>query len=91
MEVAHISIISIKYHIILNNFQIGINNAGQIQYLNITYYSDCGYCFNDAAGDFSDMMITLYDTSRWQIEGYSVLTDKAGMTWCRAPGKLYSS
>ncbi|KOB57817.1 Aldehyde oxidase 2 [Operophtera brumata] len=72
------------------DYEIGINNDGLIQYLNITYYSDCGYCFNDAAGDFSEMMVTLYDTSRWQIEGYSVLTDKAGMTWCRAPGSTES-
>ncbi|GBP32434.1 Xanthine dehydrogenase [Eumeta japonica] len=71
----------------LANYEVEIDNNGVIQYLNVTYYSDCGFCFNDTSGgEIANTMTNLYDVTRWSIEGYSVLTDKASNTWCRAPG-----
>ncbi|KAH9645120.1 hypothetical protein HF086_005665 [Spodoptera exigua] len=31
-------------------YECGVNNDGVIQYLNVTYYSDCGCNYNDSAG-----------------------------------------
>ncbi|XP_022112869.2 indole-3-acetaldehyde oxidase [Pieris rapae] len=68
-------------------YEVATNSEGLIQYANLLYYSDNGCNFNDtAAGNITDVMSNLYDTSRWDVKGYSVLTDKASNTWCRAPG-----
>ncbi|XP_052748813.1 uncharacterized protein LOC113513041 [Galleria mellonella] len=71
----------------LVEYELGVNNSGVIQYLNVSYYSDCGWSYNDTAGSaIASVLANLYDSSRWTITGYSVLTDKASNTWCRAPG-----
>ncbi|XP_041981383.1 xanthine dehydrogenase 1-like [Aricia agestis] len=67
-------------------FEVGVNDDGVIQYLEVVYYSDCGCSYNDTAGlDIAGVMTNLYSSKRWTIKGYSVLTDKASNTWCRAP------
>ncbi|XP_050344173.1 uncharacterized protein LOC126769429 isoform X2 [Nymphalis io] len=67
-------------------YELGVNNDGVIQHADIVYYSDCGCSYNETSGShIASIMCNLYDTSRWNIKGYSVLTDKAGNTWCRAP------
>ncbi|XP_073945954.1 uncharacterized protein isoform X2 [Choristoneura fumiferana] len=69
------------------DYEIGINKDGVIQYLTLSFYSDCGYSFNDSsAGEIASTITNLYESSRWLIKGYSVLTDKHSNTWCRAPG-----
>ncbi|OWR49607.1 aldehyde oxidase 2 [Danaus plexippus plexippus] len=76
-----------KRHPAYLNYEIGVNDNGLIQYANLNYYSDTGYLYNEAqAQAISGPLTNLYDTSRWNISGYSVLTDKASNTWCRAPG-----
>ncbi|CAG9583060.1 unnamed protein product [Danaus chrysippus] len=76
-----------KRHAAYLNYEIGINDDGVIQYANINFYSDSGCLFNEAqARPIANALANLYDTSRWNISGYSVLTDKASNTWCRAPG-----
>ncbi|KAM3958780.1 uncharacterized protein ACR2FA_007186 [Aphomia sociella] len=71
----------------LAEYEVGVDANGVIQYLNLKYYSDCGCSYNDtSASNIPDILANLYDTSRWSITGYSVLTDKASNTWCRAPG-----
>lgn len=69
--------------------QLGVDSEGAIQYLDVTYYSDCGCSFNDSAARSVDLT-NLYAGDRFQVEGYSVLTDKASNTWCRAPGTVTS-
>ncbi|XP_046967892.1 indole-3-acetaldehyde oxidase-like [Vanessa cardui] len=67
-------------------YELGVNDDGVIQHADIVYYSDCGYSYNDTSGaEIASTMTYLYDTSRWNIKGYSILTDKASNTWCRAP------
>ncbi|XP_013136142.1 PREDICTED: indole-3-acetaldehyde oxidase-like [Papilio polytes] len=70
----------------LFQYEVGVNDFGVIQYLNLTFYSDCGCSYNDSQGDFiGESLVNLYNSSRFNITGYSVLTDKASTTWCRAP------
>ncbi|XP_045499508.1 indole-3-acetaldehyde oxidase-like isoform X1 [Colias croceus] len=67
-------------------YEIAVNAEGVIQYLNLSCYSDNGCSFNDtSASDLPSALSNLYDTSRWSIKTYSVLTDKASNTWARAP------
>ncbi|KAI5646229.1 molybdopterin-binding domain of aldehyde dehydrogenase domain-containing protein [Phthorimaea operculella] len=68
-------------------FEAGVNADGVIQYLDLTFYCDCGWSFNDSsAGGVADTLTSLYRHDRWNITGYSTLTDTASHTWCRAPG-----
>ncbi|XP_049875014.1 uncharacterized protein LOC126373077 isoform X1 [Pectinophora gossypiella] len=68
-------------------YEVGVDNEGLIQYLNLSYYSDCGFSFNDtSAAEVAGTLTNLYASERWSISGYSVLTDTASNTWCRAPG-----
>ncbi|XP_072944523.1 uncharacterized protein [Epargyreus clarus] len=67
-------------------YEVGVNDVGLIQYMKLQYYSDCGCSYNDSsAPEISGTLTNLYDSSRWSVKGYSVLTDKASNTWCRAP------
>ncbi|XP_028031989.1 indole-3-acetaldehyde oxidase-like isoform X3 [Bombyx mandarina] len=68
-------------------YEVGVNDEGVVQYANIEYYVDCGYAYNDtSAPDVASILTNLYATDTWNINGYSVLTDKHSNTWCRAPG-----
>ncbi|KAJ0176278.1 hypothetical protein K1T71_008452 [Dendrolimus kikuchii] len=69
------------------DYEVGVNDDGLIQYLDIKCYSDCGITFNDSStADVANTLTNLYESTRWGIKAYSVLTDKASNTWCRAPG-----
>ncbi|XP_041981533.1 probable aldehyde oxidase 2 [Aricia agestis] len=68
------------------NFEVGVNAEGEIQYLKNKYYQDLGCSINDS---FTSITVnhfpSCYNSSRWHIESYNVITDKSSMTWCRAP------
>ncbi|KAJ8719393.1 hypothetical protein PYW08_011568 [Mythimna loreyi] len=75
-----------KRHACEFDYEVGINNDGVIQYLNVTYYADCGCAYNDSpSNDIAGVLRNLYSSDTWSITGYSVLTDKPCETWCRAP------
>ncbi|CAG5043546.1 unnamed protein product [Parnassius apollo] len=68
------------------HYEVGVNDDGLIKYLNLIYYSDCGCTFNDSMGStIANFIKNLYDSTCYNITGYSVLTDKPSNTWCRAP------
>lgn len=67
-------------------YELGVNEGGEIQYADVSYYCDCGISYSDtSAGDIVSTLSLYYDAARWSVTGYSVLTDKASNTWCRAP------
>ncbi|CAH2090110.1 unnamed protein product [Euphydryas editha] len=69
------------------DYELSVNDDGVIQQADIAFYSDCGITYNESpVKTIALVMANLYETSRWSIKGYSVLTDKASNTWCRAPG-----
>ncbi|KAJ8720087.1 hypothetical protein PYW07_012130 [Mythimna separata] len=68
------------------NFEIGVNGEGKIQYLKNTLYQDGGISYNETYTPQTIAFLpNCYDSKRWYISGNSVLTDKAGTTFCRAP------
>lgn len=70
-------------------YELAVDAAGVVQYLDATYYSDCGCSFNDSpAGSVAEVVSSLYSSERFRLAAYSVLTDKASNTWCRAPGTV---
>ncbi|XP_066582260.1 uncharacterized protein [Prorops nasuta] len=76
-----------KRHSTKQEYEVGVDNNGKIQYLNTTQWSDQGSSFNETIGPFLlHHMGSCYDTDTWNIVGYEVRTDLPSNTYCRAPG-----
>ncbi|XP_018394483.1 PREDICTED: indole-3-acetaldehyde oxidase-like [Cyphomyrmex costatus] len=69
-------------------YEIGVDNDGVIQYLNSKHWSNCGSNFNEsqAAIVVGSMQSCGYATDTWSFNGFDVRTDLASNTLCRAPG-----
>lgn len=68
-------------------FQIGINDSGEIQYIDYTLYEGNGYTTDETLSLLTtDEYYNCYTKERWNFQGYDVLTDMAKNTFCRAPG-----
>nr|QLI62141.1 aldehyde oxidase 10 [Streltzoviella insularis] len=69
-----------------SNFEIGVNQEGEIQYLKNKFYQDCGCSFNETMSPITlGHFRNCYDSKRWYIQANSVATDLPSNTWCRAP------
>ncbi|BES97396.1 Molybdopterin-Hypothetical protein domain of aldehyde dehydrogenase [Nesidiocoris tenuis] len=72
---------------VLSDYEVGVDDNGEIQYLNASLWQDNGYCPNDSAiGGTINSVSNIYDSSTWKLTGYEVTTDTPSNTWCRAPG-----
>ncbi|XP_018304049.1 xanthine dehydrogenase/oxidase-like [Mycetomoellerius zeteki] len=68
-------------------YEIGVNNDGVIQYLNSKHWSNCGFSFNESqsASVVDSMKSCSYATDFWTFNGFDVRTDIPSNTFCRAP------
>ncbi|KAG8310134.1 hypothetical protein J6590_069746 [Homalodisca vitripennis] len=67
----------------------GVNDEGEIQYLNTRVYIDAGSTFNDPIIQYVFSGYTnVYDSSTWSTKMYDVRTDKPSNVWARGPGNL---
>ncbi|XP_073980913.1 xanthine dehydrogenase-like isoform X2 [Rhodnius prolixus] len=72
---------------VFSDYEAGVNDLGEIQYLNANIYQNDGHCSNDPAiQETFHHVINGYNPSTWNLKGYGVKTDSASNTWCRAPG-----
>ncbi|XP_063618136.1 xanthine dehydrogenase/oxidase-like [Cydia splendana] len=70
-------------------FEVGVDDRGEIQYLEYQLYEDLGYTFSDQFIILvSSGIKNCYENSRWSMKVFNVLTDKPTSTWFRAPGNL---
>ena len=68
-------------------YEVGVNETGKIQYLKSDYWVNQGFTNNDARNIFAmDMIKNCYDASTWSLTASNVKTDLPCSTWCRAPG-----
>ncbi|KAI5646263.1 molybdopterin-binding domain of aldehyde dehydrogenase domain-containing protein [Phthorimaea operculella] len=69
--------------------EIGVDDKGEIQYLEYDLFSDNGYVFSEPIIGFTGPSVkSCYDNRRWQYKGFNVVTDTASNTYMRAPGSL---
>ncbi|XP_043496073.1 indole-3-acetaldehyde oxidase-like [Polistes fuscatus] len=69
------------------DYELGVNNKGRIQYLNSNQWSNLGCSFNEVhAPIVMHHMESCYDATRWTCNGYEVKTDIPSNTYARAPG-----
>ncbi|KAK2583672.1 hypothetical protein KPH14_009602 [Odynerus spinipes] len=70
-------------------YEVGVNDQGRIQYLNSKHWGNAGCCYNEVhAPIVLHHMGSCYDSSRWTCDGYEVKTDLPSNTYCRAPGSV---
>ncbi|XP_072939910.1 xanthine dehydrogenase-like [Epargyreus clarus] len=68
------------------DFEVGVNNDGEIQYLKNSFYQDNGNSSNETVSPMTvEHFKNCYDSRRWKVEANSVITDTPSNTWCRAP------
>lgn len=68
-------------------YEIGVDDDGLIQYLNTKFWTNYGCSFNEDNGMVTVMHLpNCYDSSTWNSESYAVRTDIPSNTYCRAPG-----
>ncbi|XP_075977021.1 uncharacterized protein LOC142977165 [Anticarsia gemmatalis] len=71
------------------DFEVGVNNSGEIQYLEYQIYEDHGYVVSDPLDNLVVSAIkNCYDNRRWQFKIFDVTTDTCSNTYARAPGTL---
>ncbi|KAG5312463.1 XDH dehydrogenase, partial [Acromyrmex insinuator] len=77
-----------KRYSMRQEYEVGVNNDGVIQYLKSKHWSNCGSSFNEpqAAIIASYMERNCYLTNTWTIVGFDVRTDLPSNTFCRASG-----
>ncbi|CAH0677124.1 unnamed protein product [Chilo suppressalis] len=70
-----------------NEFEVGVDKTGVIQYIDYQLFQDNGYRINETLSQLGvDVHYNAYRNSRWKFTGQNVVTDTHSNTWCRAPG-----
>ncbi|CAH2057001.1 unnamed protein product, partial [Iphiclides podalirius] len=73
----------------LLEYEVGVDKAGEIQYMEYNLYEDHGYVVSDTVTIFSTAAIkNCYNNKRWQYKLFTVTTDTASNTYARSPGAL---
>ncbi|XP_017763664.1 PREDICTED: xanthine dehydrogenase/oxidase-like isoform X2 [Eufriesea mexicana] len=68
-------------------YEIGVDDNGRIQYLNSKYWGNSGCNFNEPHAPVAGYHFpSCYDNSTWTYQGFEVKTDLPSNTYCRAPG-----
>ncbi|XP_059045049.1 xanthine dehydrogenase/oxidase-like [Achroia grisella] len=72
-----------------SEYELGVNNSGEIQYFEYHIYEDNGYVFADQVSQFvTTALKNCYNNTRWEHKIFNVTTDTASNTYARAPGSL---
>ncbi|KAG8312527.1 hypothetical protein J6590_020448 [Homalodisca vitripennis] len=72
------------------DYEAGVNEEGEIQYLNTNVYEDNGSAFTDPVTLILLLpsYTNVYDERAWGTNLYDVLTDKPCNLWARSPGTV---
>ncbi|XP_032686991.1 indole-3-acetaldehyde oxidase-like isoform X2 [Odontomachus brunneus] len=70
-------------------YEIGVDDNGVIQYLNCATWSNTGYTFNEPLGWLVvHHLENCYTPDYWTCKGFEARTDLPSNTYCRAPGSM---
>ncbi|XP_078042324.1 uncharacterized protein LOC144472818 isoform X2 [Augochlora pura] len=68
------------------DYEVGVDDNGKIQYLNAKIWGNAGCSFNEMHSYYTaEHMKSCYDTSTWSCDGFEARTDLPSNTYCRAP------
>ncbi|XP_076232212.1 xanthine dehydrogenase/oxidase [Calliopsis andreniformis] len=70
----------------LQEYEIGVDDNGRIQYLNSKHWSNSGSSYNEKIAFYAvHHFANCYDDSTWSLQGFETKTDLPSTTFCRAP------
>ncbi|XP_034939273.1 xanthine dehydrogenase 1-like [Chelonus insularis] len=70
-------------------YEVGVDAKGIIQYLNFNSWHNSGHTWNEFAGPLTSQHVyTCYDGSPWNVKSIDVQTDIPSNTYCRGPGSV---
>ncbi|XP_044731678.1 xanthine dehydrogenase-like [Chrysoperla carnea] len=69
------------------DYEVGVDNKGKIQYLNLSFYTNVGFASNENVSlAIVGAISNVYDDTTWEIKAYVVHTDTPANCFCRGPG-----
>ncbi|KAL4715641.1 hypothetical protein ACJJTC_006220 [Scirpophaga incertulas] len=72
-----------------SDYEVGVNDSGEIQYLQYNFFNDGGYKLTDPVILLAiPGLKNCYNNRRWQYKIFSVSTDTASNAFTRSPGSL---
>lgn len=76
-----------KRYPMLWDYEMGVDDSGTIQYLDIIFYSDYGMGGNEPNIPYVlDSILGAYKTDFWHVKAFSVNTNNPASCYIRAPG-----
>ncbi|XP_046968166.1 xanthine dehydrogenase 1-like [Vanessa cardui] len=70
-------------------FEMGVDNKGEIQYINHDLYDDNGYITNEPLVTLGmELYSNAYKSEAWNHKSYNTVTDTPSNSWVRSPGSL---
>lgn len=64
-----------------------MDDNGEIQYMNATFYVNDGNSSNENENSYAtNSLKNCYDSSRWKVDSFGVITDLPTNCYMRAPG-----
>ena len=77
-----------KRYAMRQEYEVGVNDEGLIQYLNETHWGNAGASFNELHGPIVvHHFYTCYDPETWSCDAFEAKTNLPSNTFCRAPGE----
>lgn len=76
-----------KRNPVLSNYEVAVNDEGEIEYINNSFYVNHGKGGNEDVLAFTYFTFgSTYAEDKWHINGYAVTTDMHASTYMRSPG-----
>lgn len=70
--------------------KVGVDEKGEIQYMDAVFYVNDGHSGNENENPYvTSSMPNCYDSRRWKVASFGVITDAPSNTFMRAPGKQF--
>lgn len=71
-------------------FKIGVDNQGEIQYMDGVFYVNDGISSNENENAYATVSLqNCYDSRRWKVDSFGVITDTPTNAFMRAPGSAF--
>lgn len=68
--------------------EVGVDNRGEIQYMDAVFYVNDGHSQNENENAYSTSSLqNCYDSRRWKVDSFGTITDAPCNAFMRAPGK----
>ncbi|XP_039280868.1 xanthine dehydrogenase/oxidase isoform X1 [Nilaparvata lugens] len=86
----NMQVIGFRYPLI-TDYEVGVDEDGEIQYLDATFYQDIGGSLNDILIPIlMETFPSMYNSDTWSFRGIAVRTNTPPGVYFRAPGSLES-